>query len=164
MPRVPGNSSRVPRLRSRGSSLGAVEVEAFRLVRASWWVGGAEAAWPLAWLPARYSRREVVVLMDVRHSWSFDAKGQDHFTSRDDQIIELPLPRTATDTPACFCESVHHLDRCKGCVSVGRRPTCPIVSPAMFGAFVTRQARTRALDKLSTNTLTPSHTPSLLQI
>ena len=88
MPRVPGNSSRVPRLRSRGSSLGAVEVEAFRLVRASWWVGGAEAAWPLAWLPTRYSRREVVVSVDVRHSWSFDAKGQDHFTSRDDQIIK----------------------------------------------------------------------------
>jgi len=97
-PHVPGNSSRVPRLRSRGSSSGVAEVEAFRLVGASWWVGGAEAAWLPVWLPRCCWRKGVVLVDAQQSSWS-DAKGQDHIPHRDDQItlsflylVRRPIP------------------------------------------------------------------------
>jgi hypothetical protein len=51
-------------------------------------------------------------------------------------------------------EPVHQLDRYKGYISVDRRPTCPIASPATYGAFATQVARTRAWDKLSTDSST----------
>ena len=89
--------------------------------------------------------------MDVWHSSPCKVKGQDHFTTEMIKSHRASSTSYGDRYPAGFRKPVHHLDRCKGCVSVDQCPTCPIVLPAMFGAFATRQARRRALDKLSTN-------------
>lgn len=71
----------------------------------------------------------------------------------------LQLPR--------LCKAVYHLDRCRGYISVDQPTTCQRASPATFGASATLHTRTRACDKLSTDTPTPlpfvRSNPALIQ-